>query len=201
MRLPDFTNDEPLLALRQLMGAVAPGSFSPHYRPDELSIADLDELAKEGKDVSIEDIVVLEDDTLKYRHSRVLVYIRDIPGFQNWVPRFHIADCATLQKMKQKNAFGRYVVATRDDGSFVVNLIGNGGQVTRKTIPLDVCQNCLDKLNFDGFSRNLSKQRRLIIVSQFTIPRFFEKFPKSLFSVRPAGIAGGSSRCPRLVNI
>ena len=54
---------------------------------------------------------------------------------------------------------------------------------------LDLCQNCLDNLVFDGFSLNLPKQHRLIIVSQFTIRRFFEKFPKSLFSARPAGAA------------
>jgi hypothetical protein len=171
------------------MGAEQPGSFSPSYRPDELSLAELEQLATEGKDVSIDDVAVLEDGTLSYKESRVLIYIRDISEFQNWVPRFHIADCATLDQMKQKNAFARYVVATRDDGSFVVNVIGNGRQVTRNTMQLDVCQNCLDKLDFDGFSRNLSQPRRLIIVSQFTIRRFFERFPKSLFSVRPTGVA------------
>lgn len=189
MRLPDFTDDVGLIALRRSMGAEAPGSFSPSYRPDELSLAELEQLATEGKDVSIDHVAVLEDGTLSYKESRVLIYIRDISEFQNWVPRFHIADCATLEQMKQKNAFARYVVATRDDGSFVVNMIGNGRQVMRNTMQLDVCQNCLDKLDFDGFSRNLSKPRRLMIVSQFTIRRFFEKFPKSLFSVRPTGAA------------
>ena len=189
MRLPDFTDHADLMALRQLMGAEAPGSFLPQYRPAELSIAELEQLATDGKDVSIEDVIVLDDGTLRYKDSRVLIYIRDISEFQNWVPRFHIADCATLEQMKQKNAFARYVVATRDDGSFIVNVIGNSGQVTRNTMQLDVCQNCLDKLDFDGFSRNLSKARRLIIVSQFTIRRFFERFPKSLLSVRPVDIA------------
>jgi hypothetical protein len=171
------------------MGAEAPGSFSPNYRPDELSLAELEQLATDGKDVSIDDVVVLEDGTLIYKESRVLVYIRDVSQFQHWVPRFHIADCDTLQQMKQRNAFGRYVVATRDDGSFVVNMIGKGGQVSRETKQLDVCQNCLHKLGFDGFSRDLSRQRRRMIVSEFTIRRFFEKFPKSLFSVRPTRAA------------
>jgi len=189
MRLPDFTDDAGLIALRRLMGADAPGSFSPSYRPDKLTLAELEQLATDGRDVSIDDVVVLEDDTLSYKDSRVLIYIRDITQFQHWVPRFHIADCETLQKMKQRNAFDRYVVATRDDGSFVVNMIGKGGRVTRKTNQLDVCQNCLNKLRFDGFSHDLSRQRRRMIVSEFTIRRFFEKFPKSLFSVRPTGAA------------
>jgi hypothetical protein len=182
MRLPDFTDDAGLIALRRSMGAEAPGSFSPSYQPANLTWKELEQLATEGKDVWINDVVVLDDGTLSYKESRVLIYIRDISPFRNWIPRFHIADCETLQQMKQRNAFDRYVVATRDDGSFVVNMIGKGGQVTRKTRQLNVCQNCLYKLAFDGFSRDFSGQRRRMMVSQFTIRRFFEKFPKSLFS-------------------
>jgi hypothetical protein len=189
MRLPDFTGDAGLIALRRSMGAEAPGSFSPSYRPDQLTLTELQQLATEGKDVSIDDVVMIEDGTLIYKGSRVLIYIRDVSQFQHWIPRFHIADCETLEQMKQKNAFDRYVVATRDDGSFVVNMIGKGGQVTRETKQLNVCQNCLNKLGFDGFSRHLSRQRRRMIVSEFTIRRFFEKFPKSLLSVHPTGAA------------
>jgi hypothetical protein len=189
MRLPDFTADPDLIALRRSMGADVPGSFTPSYQPGNLTLTELEQLATDGKDVSIDDVVVLEDSTLSYKERRVLIYIRDISQFQHWVPRFHIADCETLQQMKQRNAFGRYVVATRDDGLFVVNMIGKGGQVTRTTERLDVCQNCLNKLGFDGFSRDLVRHRRRLIVSEFTIRRFFEQFPKSLFSARPAGAA------------
>jgi hypothetical protein len=55
------------------MGADAPGSFAPSYRPDRLTLAELEQLATNGKDVSIDDVVVLEDGTLGYRDSRVLV--------------------------------------------------------------------------------------------------------------------------------
>jgi len=191
MRLPDFTADPGLIALRRSMGADAPGSFSPSYRPDKLTLAELEQLATDGKDVSIEDVVVLEDGTLSYKNSRVLVYIRDFSqnGGRYWVPRFHVADCRTLQQQRQQNHFGRYVVATRDDGFFQVNLIRRGRQVTSELMRLDVCQNCLDNLAFDGFSLSLPTQRRLIIVSQFTIRGFFEKFPRSLLSFRPDGHA------------
>jgi hypothetical protein len=43
----------------------------------------------------------------------------------------------------------------------------------------------LNKLGFDGFSFNLPGPHRIQIVSQFTIQRFFEKFPRSLLSARP----------------
>jgi len=187
MRLPDFTADPSLIALRRLMGADAPGSFSPSYQPDELTLAELEQLATDGKDVSIDDVVVLEDGTLSYKDACVLVYIRDFSqdGARRWVPRFHVADCITLQQQRQRNRFGHYVVATRDDGYFQVNLIRRGSRVTSQLIRLAVCQNCLDKLGFDGFSLDFSRKSRLTIVSGFTIRRFFQKYPRSLLYWRP----------------
>jgi hypothetical protein len=187
MRLPDFTEDVGLIALRRSMGADVPGSFSPNYRPERLTLAELEQLATGGRDVSIDDVVVLEDGTLSYKDSRVLVYIRDFAqdGGRHWVPRFHVADCRTLQQQRQRNRFGHYVVATRDDGFFQVNLIRRGRNVTSELLQLAVCQNCLDKLGFDGFSLELSKKNRRTIVSRFRIVRFFEKYPKSLLHWRP----------------
>src|SRR6266481_1489875 len=124
MRLPDFTDDAGLLMLRRSMGADVPGSFSPSYRPDKLTLAELELLATDGKDVSIDDVVVLEDGTLSYKSSRVLVYIRDVAfGLHHDNPRFHVADCATLRRMREINRFGRYGVATRDDGRVLVNRV------------------------------------------------------------------------------
>jgi hypothetical protein len=53
MRLPDFTDDAGLIALRRSMGAEAPSYFSPSYRPDKLTLTELQQLATEGKDVSM----------------------------------------------------------------------------------------------------------------------------------------------------
>jgi len=140
MRLPDFTDDAGLIALRHSMGAEAPGLFSPSYRPNTLTLEELEQLATDGKDVSIDDVVVREDGTLSYKDGRVLVYIRDLSqnGGRHWVPRFHVADCRTLQQQREQNHFGHYVVATRDDGFFQVNVI-KGKKVTSKLMQLDVC--------------------------------------------------------------
>jgi hypothetical protein len=186
MRLPDFTDDAGLIELRRSMGADAPGSFSPSYQPDELTLAELELLATEGKDVSIDDVVVFKDGTLTYKDSRILVYIRDVFRFQ---PRFHIADCTKLQEMRRADRFGRYVVTTRDDGLFTVNHLGKYRQMSTQVMPLSVCQHCLNKLAFDNFSLALYQSDRKKIVSRFTIRRFFEKYPRSLFQSRPAGDA------------
>jgi hypothetical protein len=188
MRLPDFTNDAGLLALRRSMGADAPGSFSPSYRPDILTLAELEQLATEGRDVSIDDVVVLEDSTLSFKDSRVLVYIRDVRDHHD-DPRFHIADCTTLQWMRQINRSGRYVVAIRADGRFLVNRVDKHDKIFSREISLKICQNCLNILRFDNFSFKLHQSDREKIVSRFTIPRFFERYPKSLLHWRPKGDA------------
>jgi hypothetical protein len=188
MRLPDFTDDPGLIALRRSMGAEAPGSFSPSYRPDKLTLAELEQLATEGKDVSIDDVVVLKDGTLSYKDSRVLVYIRDVKENHD-NPRFHVADCATLEWMRQISRFGRYVVTTREDGRFLVNRVSNNNKIFSREISLKICQNCLNKLDFDGFSFALSQSDKTRIVQRFRIRRFFEKYPRSLLHSRPKGDA------------
>lgn len=185
MDLPDFTNDQALLALRQSMGAEASGAFWPGFRPDVLSMLELEQLATKGKDVSIEEIHALGDGTLRYKDSRILVYIRDISSFAD-APRFHVADCSTLQKMREQNRFERYVVATRDDGLFLVNRVGRHSGMTAEHITLAVCQNCLNCLKFDGFSYGVTPPaERAKIVKAFNLERFFNLYPKSLFNRVP----------------
>jgi hypothetical protein len=188
MNLPDFTSDPNLIALKLKMGldADAVGSFSPQYRPGALTLEELKQLESEGIDVPIEEIIPLEDGTLGYKDRRVIVYIRDVaafgPNFNQ--PRFHIADCKTLKLMREQNRFGRYVVATRDDGLFQINRVGR--YHSRELINLSVCQNCLSKLSFESFSFNITQNARRSIVSRFTIKLFFEIYPRSLLSERPA---------------
>ncbi len=186
MKLPDFTDDPKLNALRQAMGASAPGGFSTTYRPNALTQEELDQLSDGGIEVTFDEITELEDGTLGYKDSRVLVYIRDIRdyGREIQLPRFHVAYCRTIAEMKEDHRFERYVVATRDDGNFLLNKM-SGQRRSTHWERLNVCQNCLNSLNFDGFSYSLHKGKRADLVSEFTIPRFFEKYPKSLHLRRP----------------
>lgn len=189
MKLPDFTRDHDLIALKRKMGleADALGSFSLDYRPSALTTDELDKrLLLEGVDITIDEITPLEDGTLIYKGRRVIIYIRDVSAFNpNFnQPRFHIAECKTLEWMREQNRFGRYVVTTRDDGLFPVNRKGRHNR--RELIKLDVCQNCLLNLSFDEFSFSIPRSTRKAIVSRFTIKRFFEIYPRSLLLNHPA---------------
>ncbi len=190
MKLPDFTNHSGLNALREKMGAHSLGEFNPLLEYRQLTMAEIEQLAGQGIDVDLEKITILPDGTLAYKDSRILLYIRDVYDYHRQrrhqeLPKFHVAHCRTLEQMKQNNRFARYVVATREDGLFSINRMNNNRIIKSDLLGLKVCQNCLDYLTFDGFASDLSKDKRINIVNQFSIKRFFEIFPKSLIYNKP----------------
>ncbi len=183
MKLPDFLEDKALNSLRAQMGADRLGRFEAKADGKRLTIVEIEQLTSKGIDVSIDDVVVLPDGTLAYKDSRVLLYIRDLPQygthFKKDLPKFHVANCRTLQDMREKKRWERYVVARRDDGYFSINRI-SGSSVSGGLEQLLVCQNCLAALGFDGFDYSLSYNGRKAIVNSFSIPIFFDRYPRSL---------------------
>jgi hypothetical protein len=188
MRLPDFKADVRLNGLRFRMGAPLTTNFKveqtrPGIEPEELA-----KLGREGLDVSMDDIQVQGDGTLTYKNVRVVVYIRDVSvvrhkQFDN-LPRYHVAYCRTLEQMRENNRWLRYVVANREDGHFHINMVGSG-PVRASVEQLSVCQNCLERLQYQGFSIALLPQARRTRVVGFALRGFFEQYPKSLLAVRP----------------
>lgn len=189
MKLPNFFDFEPLNTLKAKMGIGREvyGSLTVHISAARLSEIELEKLSSaEGIDVSLDDITVLEDGTLAYKNSRVILYIRDVSQFggREFMPRFHLSNCAKLQEMKTKKRFDRYVVSTRLDGHFVLNIMGKGKPQTGLH-KLAVCQLCMDQLAIDGFALSLSSTKRIQMVQSFRLGRFFEIYPMSLHSANP----------------
>lgn len=190
MKLPNFLENNALNNLRKRVGA--PLSFyklkvtlpAPVFKPrEELKITPV-VLPLEGLDVEFGQISTHSDGTLTYDGRRVLIHIRDVAniGGRKHVPRFHIANCRTLIEMKSSGRFERYVVADGEDGNFHIRYDSGPLKITK----LDVCQNCLDKLSWNGFSSDMSKNSRTQIVSSFLPKLFFNKYPKSLHPVIPS---------------
>jgi hypothetical protein len=86
--------------------------------------------------------------------------------------------------MRERKRFNRYVVSTRLDGVFNLNII-RGQSTTQKLTILSVCQNCLQLLNFEGFRIEWSAARRKQAVRSFNLDRFFTKYPTSLHHETP----------------
>jgi hypothetical protein len=185
MKLPNFYDFEPLNRVKQRMGIPRDryGGLDVEIKPARLTPEMLDQLGKEGREVSFKELEFLPNGTVAFGGVRVLVYIRDRSAFAG-MPKFHFASCATLVKMHNVQKIDRFVVATRMDGWFDMNITGLGQKRSTKT-RLAVCKNCLDKLQYNGYSHNNSPSAKQLMVSAFSIPQFFEKYPVSLIDTKP----------------
>jgi hypothetical protein len=140
-------------------------------------------LPEQGLDVEKGSVTVHSDGTLLFNNRRVVVHIRDIVsvGGKQHMPRFHLANCVTLVEMRSNGRFARYVVSDRDGGLFHIRK--EGGPLREER--LSVCQNCLSKLSWDGFYSDMSRERRHAIVGNFSITKFFQRYPRSLHPTLP----------------
>lgn len=190
MKLPDFTLDSNLNDLRIRIGAPLREYRAPKAT-NILSVEEIEALAREGLDISLDDIVILDDGTIVYKNRRVVLYIRDVKQYRksdiNDLPRFHISNCDKLREMRANNRFERYVVATRDTGLFQINLKSyNSNAFRRSDEALRVCQFCLSHLDWNHFKQTRNdRTRRRKVVDDFRLSDFFTVYPKSAISSEP----------------
>ncbi|CAB1276248.1 HNH endonuclease [Candidatus Nitrosacidococcus tergens] len=190
MKLPDFYQFAPLNDLKEKMGIKKNhyGDFSMTVNlSNQLTEAELKQLnSVEGIEISTDAIEILDDGTLAYKENRVLLYIRDVPSYsgREYIPRFHLANCKTLHEMQSTGRFNRYVVSTHTDGQFKINMI-IGNTLFPEIRPLNVCKNCLSKLNFNGYESLKPGKQRSQFVADFKIADFFAKYPQSLHTQTP----------------
>ena len=136
-------------------------------------------LVTTGVDTSLDEVDTADDGTLEYQGRRVAVYIRDqVKAYQPY--KFHVADCDTLQNMRQSGRSERYVVATRTDGKFIVNTFEEDRLIEKGTEHrLFVCKNCLNRLNYKNYDTARYRERTPIYES-FDLGEFFEVYPSQI---------------------
>lgn len=179
----------PLDALMQRMGA-APSDWTPSSgRLDPR--AEIRRELEAGKEILLEEVETAHGGLLAYQGEQVVLYIMDTRKSRETLlyeieraPRFHIFYCKTLEDMRYKGRFERYVVTTRKDGSFSVT---STDPYTRQVEELEAellpCKNCLNALNWDGFSdANAGKRDR--IWKGFSLDDFFLEYA-TFFKFKP----------------
>jgi hypothetical protein len=107
----------------------------------------------------------------------------DVHPYQEQIdlPKFHVAHCPTLKNMNEIGRSHRYLISARVDGTFRLNVFRGNTMKTENT-SLNVCQNCLGTLEFNGFKNNLTRPERTLHVNAFTPANFFEQYAFSLFA-------------------
>ena len=144
---------------------------------------------EEGKEIPLEDVDTSFGALLTYQGEQVVLYIKDTRQDRQTLlyefeksKRFHIADCRTLNDMRQKGRFERYVVTNRKDGEFLVEATDAiTGIVEELEAPLGVCRNCLTALNWKSYY-DLGRPKH--IWDEFTLEEFFAEFA-TFFGSKP----------------
>lgn len=141
---------------------------------------DIDEtLGGVGIEIDLESIDT-DFNLLSYHGRQVLLYIKDHsmkfdaalqdPTKGN---RFHVAHCSTLEEMRQKNRFQRYVAINRISGIFDIEDQRSWGGGRKAQVELKVCMNCLSKLNYRGA---VERHARHEAFKRFSLKEFFSDY-------------------------
>ena len=181
IKLPDFFKNSSLNRLKLQMGIEKHvyGNFG--NSPSRGKQIQLETTGVDIEDLS--QLTPLNDHTLTFKGQRVILYIRDV---SNWsdelkLPKFHVANCSTLQKMQAQGRRKRYVVSQNESNLFHLNLI-NGNRIQKSEQKLDVCRNCLEALQWNQYSKRMSYSEKNNCVNSFKVEDFFSKYPKSLIN-------------------
>lgn len=130
-----------------------------------------------GLEIPIEEIEFIPLAT--YRGQQVILFIPD-HSFRNLFNetlnnpskgnKFHLVDCSTLEDMRSRNRYRRYYATTNLSGKFVIS----SGDGRNAEVCLQVCQNCLKKLNYKNFNKNKNE-----VLKNFNLSDFFNYYKTS----------------------
>jgi hypothetical protein len=145
---------------------------------------------EEGKEVPLSEVTPGPGRLLTVEGQQVVLYIKDTRQDRETLQdmelarRFHLADCKTLETMREKNRFERYVVTTRRDGLFSVDAMD---PITKEREELEVklgpCKHCLELINWKEW-RTRPRQEKIRIWDRFSLEDFFYEF-STFFRERP----------------
>ncbi len=156
----------------------------------------IDVQLEEGIEVELSEVEVTAQGLFSYKGRQILLYIQDHRvrvqetldngGVGN---KFHVAHCRTLEDMDSKRRYERYVATNELGGYFYITGYDFDTKEKREgKARLNVCKNCLRKLNYQNY-RRVSHHDRNQMVAEFDLKAFFAKYESS-FRYMPRRRAG-----------
>lgn len=155
----------------------------------QIGVRELDKIERirieleQGKEIPLEEVKSEFGGLLTYEGEQVLLYIKDtrqsryiLEHLPEEARRFHVAECQTLEAMRRKRRFERYVVTTRKTGIFLVEATDpETYKVEELETELLVCKNCLRFLNYNLYAatKRVTKSR---IWKDFSLDEFFNTY-------------------------
>lgn len=147
--------------------------------PIDAALRDGQEL---GKDIDLGEIDNSHG-VLSYKGRQIMLYIpdqgqniRDVIDDKTQGRRIHIAECRTLNKMRETGRFPRYQVTNEMSG--YVPIYGTDPDTNTEIKVsgyLSTCKNCLKVLNYQGYEVK-GKYEKDKIFDEFSFIKFFETY-------------------------
>lgn len=169
---------------------------------EQRRVPDFHTVLESGLEVSINELEPINNHggLLGYKGAQVLLYLKNQEHYFDQIqsgafslPKYHVANCQTLVRMREQQQFERYVVTNDKSGRF--ELLGPNGRSME--VELSVCKNCLKYLNYRGYRTNSGAQSQ--IFESFKLKAFFANY-SSLFSVLPKQIDNHIFNSQRAIN-
>jgi len=134
---------------------------------------------------------------LSYKGRQILLYIPDhVWNVEAALEdgrvgnKYHIADCRTLEMMRDNNRFERYIATNDLSGYFKITGTTEKNNVIEGRTNLSVCKNCLSKINYKNY--NFDKKS---VFDEFSIEDFFDRYSQFFSSTPSRRIANKSDSC------
>lgn len=145
-----------------------------------------------GRDIELKDVKHTQG-LLSVRGRQVVLFIPDQGDkYSNVIDdpyagtKFHIAECKTLNKLRQSPRFHRLKVTTDISGEFPIYGRALNGTDAEAVVRLYCCQNCLKLLNYKG-AASLRFNDVKALAGRFDIGEFFSTYG-SLFKSLPQSL-------------
>lgn len=193
MKLINFKNFKPFQELKELMNITDEDEISINdgisFKIDEVF---WNEVKSTGALINKEELIKHEDYTLGIKGSdqRTIIYIKEQyfdPTYEKKEYKFHISWCKTIEQMREVKKYDRYVAVQNEEPEFIVDLINlkNMSDIKKNiTIRMNVCKNCLTKLNYKGYATaNYGEKKR--IYENFSLKEFLSIYNKTDIIITP----------------
>lgn len=167
---------------------------------DALAKPDIKDMLLAGIEVQLKDLQTAPNGQLTLKNEPVLLYIKDSQQDKDTLlhdtekaHKFHLADCVTLEGMRKKGRYERYIATQNTSGQFKIDYLDRATGATREVkSALKVCRHCLSRLNIEKYKINppvgKTKIRDKFNIEAFftTSKTYFKSLPKYTDKTAPA---------------
>lgn len=94
-------------------------------------------------------------------------------------PKFRFTECKTILRMRVSGKYDRYIASNEKNGRFPVTHFDKKSrehQSDEISATLNPCQNCLEQINYNGWSDLRSRHQRRKALRDFNLEQFYEDF-------------------------